>query len=91
MKNPPECVTVTPMIEPRPNRLKEIREKQGVERYDICAHLRDLGRSLSDDTVRRWEENRGGPIPSQYIEPLSRFLGVDPSYLMGWDRTEVPA
>lgn len=62
------------------NRLREIREKTDKERYDVCAFLR-----VSDDTVRRWEDNRGGPIPSKYIPDLADFFEVEPAYLMGWD------
>lgn len=67
------------------NRLKEIREQRGFQRYDICAELR-----IGDDSVRLWEENRR-LIPTKHIEPLARFLEVDPSFLMGWDREEAKA
>lgn len=79
-------VTVPNMIEAGRNRLREIREQTGKERYDICAYLR-----VSDDTVRRWEDNRGGPIPSKYIPALAAFLEVDTAFLMGWDRAEAAA
>jgi transcriptional regulator with XRE-family HTH domain len=66
-----------PPVAPQ-NRLREIREAKGLERYDIAAHMR-----LSADTVRRWEKEL---IPTQHVIPLARFLEVEPAHLMGWDR-----
>lgn len=77
------------MVEQPANRLKEIREEQQVERLDIRNHLRAIGLPVSEDTVYRWDENRGGPIPTKYIQPLACFLEADPAYLMGWDRQPI--
>jgi transcriptional regulator with XRE-family HTH domain len=62
------------------NRLREIREQRGLERYDISAELR-----VGDDSIRLWEDNKR-LIPTKHIAPLARFLDVTPEYLMGWDR-----
>lgn len=74
------------MTEQHANRLKELREAKGIERYDICVHLRDCGVPTSDDTVRRLEDNRGGPIPSKYLAALVELFGCTVEHLMGWNR-----
>ncbi len=67
------------------NRLAEIRKETGKSRRDLAVLL-----DVTEDTIRRFEENRGGPIPSKYIPTLAGHLGVDPAYLMGW-QTEAAA
>jgi transcriptional regulator with XRE-family HTH domain len=69
------------MVDPPSNRLAEIRKSAGKSRRDLAVLL-----DVTEDTIRRFEENRGGPIPSRYIPTLATELGADPSRLMGWDR-----
>jgi transcriptional regulator with XRE-family HTH domain len=63
------------------NRLAELMEARGVSRRDLAVAL-----DVTEDTIRRFKENRGGPIPSKYIPTLVVELETEPSYLMGWDR-----
>lgn len=74
------------MIDPPNNRLAEIRSAAGKSRRDLAVLL-----DVTEDTIRRFEENRGGPIPSKYIPTLAAEFGVDPSHLMGWDRLAATA
>lgn len=69
------------MIEMPPNRLREFREKKGLARRDLAVAI-----DVTEDTIRRLEENRGGPIPSKYIPTLAALLETTPEHLMGWDR-----
>lgn len=74
------------MLKPPTNRLAEIRSETGKSRRDLAVLL-----DVTEDTIRRFEENRGGPIPSKYIPTLAAELGVQAEYLMGWDRTDTEA
>ena len=62
------------------NRLRQIREDCEFSRRDLATEI-----EVTEETIRRFEENRGGPIPSKYIPTLAAFLKVTPEYLMGWD------
>lgn len=72
------------MINPPENRLADAMRAAGKSRSEVASLI---GRT--EDTVRRLEENRGGPIPSQFIPSLAAFLGCEREWLMGWDR--IPA
>lgn len=63
------------------NRLRELRESQGLKRYDISAALR-----VDQSTISRWEN--GGTIPDRQKQRLAELLKVSITELMGW---EVPA
>lgn len=65
------------------NRLAELRQERGLARRDLAVLL-----DVTEDTIRRYEENRGGPIPSRHIPTLAQHLGVSAERLMGWDRTD---
>jgi transcriptional regulator with XRE-family HTH domain len=73
------------MIDPQNNRLAELMESKGVSRPQLAALL-----DRTEDTIRRLEENRGGPIPSHFIPTLAALFEVTPEYLMGWDRDSAP-
>jgi transcriptional regulator with XRE-family HTH domain len=60
------------------NRLRELRENRGLQRYDIAAALR-----VDQSTVSRWEA--GGTIPDRQKLRLAELLEVSISELMGWD------
>lgn len=75
------------MLKPPTNRLAKLMREQGRSRRDLAALL-----DVTESTIGRFEENRGGPIPSKYIPTLAAEFEVDPSYLMGWDElTEAAA
>jgi transcriptional regulator with XRE-family HTH domain len=63
------------------NRLAEIRKASGKSRRDLAVLL-----DVTEDTIRRFEENRGGPIPSKYIPAIAACFGISVEHLMGWDR-----
>lgn len=73
------------LVEQEPtNRLRELREAHGLERHDVCAHLRKCGLPGSEDTVRRLE--RGDElIPTKYLAALVELLDCTVEHLMGWD------
>jgi transcriptional regulator with XRE-family HTH domain len=74
----------------QPNRLRQLREEAGLTRRDLAVAI-----DRTEETIRRFEENRGGPIPSEHIPTLSDLLSrelnraVTGDHLMGWDR--IPA
>jgi DNA-binding Xre family transcriptional regulator len=74
------------MVNPPKNRLAELMATKEVSRRDLAVDL-----DVTEDTIRRFEENRGGPIPSKYIPTLTRRLETETDHLMGWDRTETGA
>jgi DNA-binding XRE family transcriptional regulator len=69
-----------------PNRLRALREEADLPRRDVAVEL-----DVTEETIRRFEENRGGPIPSRYIPTLTAFLTralgrhIGGDHLMGWD------
>ena len=72
------------MIETGDNRLRELREAKGLIRRDLAIAL-----DVTEETIRRFEDNRGGPIPSRYIPTLVSIFRTETDYLMGWDREPV--
>lgn len=90
MQNLPEAVTVPPMIEQPTNRLKELREAKGLERHDVCAHLRGCRLPASEDTVRRLERSEE-LIPTKYFAALVELLDCSLEQLLGWDRDDTRA
>jgi transcriptional regulator with XRE-family HTH domain len=74
------------MLSSSDNRLAEVRKATGKSRRDLAVLL-----DVTEDTIRRFEENRGGPIPSKYIPTLAALLGCTTDYLMGWDRDTAEA
>jgi len=74
------------MIEPSNNRLRELREDTGLSRRDLAIAL-----DVTEETIRRFEDNRGGPIPSRYIPTLVGLLKTETDYLMGWGRDDTRA
>jgi len=73
------------MIEQPTNRLKELREEKGLERHDVCAHLRECGLPASEDTVRRLERGED-LIPTKYFAALVELLDCTVDHLLGLDR-----
>jgi len=59
------------------NRLKRLREAQGLSRQELANEL-----LVSDRTIRRWEQ---GSIPERYRERLAKRFGVSLSHLVGYD------
>jgi transcriptional regulator with XRE-family HTH domain len=74
------------VIDPPNNRLAEAMKASGKSRNEVASLIH-----RTEETVRRLEENRGGPIPSQLVPTLAQFLAVDPAWLMGWDRIGLDA
>jgi transcriptional regulator with XRE-family HTH domain len=70
------------MIDPPKNRLAEAMEAAGKSRSEVASQI---GRT--EDTVRKW--SNGATIPADLAPTVAELLGVDPSWLMGWDR--IPA
>lgn len=64
-------------------RVKQARLKAGLSADELAAKI---GKDRS--TVYRYESNEIEKLPTSIIEPLSRALGVPPSYLMGWEGRE---
>lgn len=65
------------------NRLKEIREKQGVERSEIADML-----LVSLKTIQRWEKGESQIKPDK-AQALADFFGVSVGYLLGFtDKSE---
>ncbi len=64
-------------------RVKQARLKAGLSADELAAKI---GKDRS--TVYRYESNEIEKLPTSIIEPLSRALGVHPSYLMGWEERE---
>lgn len=68
-------------------RVKQARIKASLSVDELAARI---GKDRS--TIYRYESNEIEKLPTSIIEPLSKALGVLPSYLMGWeeDTTLVP-
>lgn len=64
-------------------RVKQARLKAGLNADELAAKI---GKDRS--TIYRYESNEIEKLPTSIIEPLSRALGVHPSYLMGWEANE---
>lgn len=64
-------------------RVKQARLKAGLSADELAAKI---GKDRS--TVYRYESNEIEKLPTSIIEPLSRALGVQPSYLMGWEEKD---
>lgn len=64
-------------------RVKQARLKAGLNADELAAKI---GKDRS--TIYRYESNEIEKLPTSIIEPLSRALGVHPSYLMGWETNE---
>jgi DNA-binding Xre family transcriptional regulator len=74
------------MSDPLNNRLAELMDAKQVSSNELAGLL-----GVTEDTIGRFRANRGGPIPSKYIPTLAAELEVEPSHLMGWDRTGATA
>ena len=61
------------------NRIKQLREERGLERYDLSVELR-----VDPSTVARWETGET-QMPDRQKLALARLFGVSVTYLMGWD------
>lgn len=59
------------------NRIRELREKRGLRLIHVAAEF-----EVDQSTAWRWEQ---GTPPADVIPRLARFLGADPSYMMGWE------
>ena len=68
-----------------PNRLRELYEGQKMRRSEIAALCK-----VGERTVHRWEKGDVS-IPDEHKLTLAQFFGVEPSHLMGWDRSEAKA
>lgn len=68
-------------------RVKQARINASLSVDELAARI---GKDRS--TIYRYESNEIEKLPTSIIEPLSKALGVLPSYLMGWeeDTTLVP-
>lgn len=66
----------------RANRLRELREAQGLLRVDLAAEFR-----VSEKTVQRWEE---GEIPTKVLRAVAKRFSVSVSHLI-CDDLEVAA
>jgi transcriptional regulator with XRE-family HTH domain len=73
-------------MEPMKNRLKELREEQGLSQADIAS----LTGKKTSITVDRWEKG-AVPIPDSAKRQLSDRFGVTVEYLLGWDREQAAA
>lgn len=65
-------------------RLTQLREKKGLELYDVAALLR-----ITEGQVRRYE-NGASVIPTLRARVLAEHFGVSVEHLMGWDREPEP-
>lgn len=61
------------------NRLRKLREKHGLELFDVAALIR-----RSTDMVRRYEDGRSEP-PLDVLRILAARYGVSVEHLLGWD------
>lgn len=61
-------------------RVKQARIKSNLSVDELAAKI---GKDRS--TIYRYESNEIEKLPTSIIEPLSKALGVLPSYLMGWE------
>lgn len=66
-------------------RIKEIRIKKGLTLQEL-AELSGLSHSV----ISKYENNKIQNISTKNIERLSKALGVDSNYLMGWNEEESP-
>lgn len=61
-------------------RMREKRKELGLSAEYMAERL-----GVSPATVYRYENGDIAKLPGRLLEPVSRILGVSPSYLMGWD------
>lgn len=64
-----------------PNRIRELRETNELERYDLAARIR-----VDQATIGRWET--GATIPDNRKRQLAELFGVSRAHLMGWDEED---
>ena len=67
-------------------RIKQARLALGYSAEQVAAYL-----NVSPATIYRYENGDISKLPSKFIKPLSEFLCVSPSYLMGWSDEGSPA
>jgi len=67
------------MVNPPKNRLAEAMVSAGRSRSEVASAI-----ERTEDTVRKWAN--GATIPADLAPLVAEFLGVEPSWLMGWDR-----
>lgn len=73
------------MIDPPNNRLAKAMKDKGVSRLDLAVAL-----GVTEHTIRRLEKP-SELIPTKHALTLAAELGVEPGYLMGWDRSDSKA
>ena len=64
-------------------RVKKARLKSGLSVDELAVKI---GKDRS--TIYRYESNEIEKLPTSIIEPLSKALGVLPSFLMGWEEID---
>lgn len=61
-------------------RIKMLREEKGYTQDELAASI-----NTTKQTVYKYENEIVTNIPSDKIETMARYLGVTPTYLMGWE------
>ena len=64
------------------NRLKELRERDGLSRAAVAVHV-----GVGEQQVRRWEDEEL-LVPTKYLPALTELFRVSVEMLMGWDRSD---
>lgn len=64
------------------NRLRELRDRNGVELIDVAFACR-----VHPSTVSRWQD---GLIPQDQLATIAQLLNVSVPFLAGWSHVEEP-
>ncbi len=66
-------------------RIKSARKLKKVSQVNLANAI-----NVSKQTLYKYENDIITNIPSDKIEAISRFLGISPAYIMGWDDSPRP-